>query len=141
MCPVTNEPMIALQLSGVEIDYCAACQGVWLDEGELELISGLAGVAPGVLTKALRETAGRPHDRRRCPRCRCRLQAIEAGAGDPIKLDRCPRGCGLWFDKDELRDFICRFDTGEAGAAASFFADLFGKDDGRWRSMVERKES
>ena len=30
MCPVTNEPMIALQLSGVEIDYCTACQGVWL---------------------------------------------------------------------------------------------------------------
>jgi hypothetical protein len=29
--------------SGVEIDYCPACRGVWLDRGELDKIIGSAG--------------------------------------------------------------------------------------------------
>ena len=38
-CPVCkNEPMVVLELRGVEIDYCLKCKGIWLDKGELELL-------------------------------------------------------------------------------------------------------
>ncbi len=30
--------MVAFELEGVEIDRCLACEGTWLDAGELELI-------------------------------------------------------------------------------------------------------
>jgi Zn-finger nucleic acid-binding protein len=32
--------------SGIEIDYCPECRGVWLDRGELDKIIERAGVPP-----------------------------------------------------------------------------------------------
>jgi len=37
-CPVDHEPLIMTERSGVEIDYCPKCRGVWLDRGELDKI-------------------------------------------------------------------------------------------------------
>ena len=41
LCPVCNdEEMLILEYNDVEIDYCNECSGIWLDEGELELLIG-----------------------------------------------------------------------------------------------------
>ncbi len=49
-CPVDNETLVMADRSGVEIDYCPKCRGVWLDRGELDKIlertSGPAPAAP-----------------------------------------------------------------------------------------------
>lgn len=37
-CPVDGETLLMTQRSGVEIDYCPKCRGVWLDRGELDKI-------------------------------------------------------------------------------------------------------
>jgi uncharacterized protein len=37
-CPVCNIPLNMMDRSGVEIDYCSKCRGVWLDRGELDKI-------------------------------------------------------------------------------------------------------
>ena len=37
-CPIDNETLMMAERSGVEIDYCPKCRGVWLDRGELEKI-------------------------------------------------------------------------------------------------------
>ena len=37
-CPVDHEPLIMMERSSVEIDYCPKCRGVWLDRGELDKI-------------------------------------------------------------------------------------------------------
>src|SRR3546814_6294574 len=37
-CPVDNETLVMTERSGVEIDYCPRCRGVWLDRGELDKI-------------------------------------------------------------------------------------------------------
>lgn len=37
-CPVDNETLVMADRSGVEIDYCPKCRGVWLDRGELDKI-------------------------------------------------------------------------------------------------------
>ncbi len=37
-CPVDNETLQMTERSGVEIDYCPRCRGVWLDRGELDKI-------------------------------------------------------------------------------------------------------
>ena len=43
-CPVCASDLRAMDRSGVEIDYCPQCRGVWLDRGELEkLIDRSAG--------------------------------------------------------------------------------------------------
>ena len=46
-CPVDNETLVMADRSGVEIDYCPKCRGVWLDRGELDkIIDRAAGGAP-----------------------------------------------------------------------------------------------
>lgn len=37
-CPVDGETLVMSERSGVEIDYCPKCRGVWLDRGELDKI-------------------------------------------------------------------------------------------------------
>ena len=37
-CPVDGTQLVMTDRSGVEIDYCPACRGVWLDRGELDKI-------------------------------------------------------------------------------------------------------
>ena len=37
-CPVDNELLQMTERSGVEVDYCPRCRGIWLDRGELDKI-------------------------------------------------------------------------------------------------------
>lgn len=37
-CPIDGETLVIADRSGVEIDYCPKCRGVWLDRGELDKI-------------------------------------------------------------------------------------------------------
>lgn len=38
-CPQCRIALERVTLRGVEIDRCALCKGIWLDDGELELLS------------------------------------------------------------------------------------------------------
>jgi uncharacterized protein len=62
-CPVDQTVLQMSERSGVEIDYCPTCRGVWLDRGELDKILDRAaaelpssGPAPDPRT----ESAGYP---------------------------------------------------------------------------------
>ncbi|MCU0321535.1 MAG: zf-TFIIB domain-containing protein [Chitinophagaceae bacterium] len=37
-CPNCNVTLVMTDRSGIEIDYCPTCRGVWLDRGELDKI-------------------------------------------------------------------------------------------------------
>ncbi len=37
-CPVDGSTLQMADRSGIEIDYCPTCRGVWLDRGELDKI-------------------------------------------------------------------------------------------------------
>lgn len=37
-CPNCNVSLVMTERSGIEIDYCPECRGVWLDRGELDKI-------------------------------------------------------------------------------------------------------
>lgn len=37
-CPIDGSQLVMTERSGVEIDYCPQCRGVWLDRGELDKI-------------------------------------------------------------------------------------------------------
>jgi Zn-finger nucleic acid-binding protein len=49
-CPNDSALLVMSERSGVEIDYCPECRGVWLDRGELDKI----------IDRAESEVAGRP---------------------------------------------------------------------------------
>lgn len=35
-CPIDGTELLIAERTGVEIDYCPKCRGIWLDRGELE---------------------------------------------------------------------------------------------------------
>ncbi len=37
-CPIDGTALVMSERSGIEIDYCPSCRGVWLDRGELDKI-------------------------------------------------------------------------------------------------------
>ena len=55
-CPAcTEERLLITERSGIEIDYCGKCRGVWLDRGELDKL----------IERANEPTAVVPRDRDR----------------------------------------------------------------------------
>lgn len=42
-CPTCNVNLVMTERSGVEIDYCPDCRGIWLDRGELDKIIERSG--------------------------------------------------------------------------------------------------
>ncbi|MFJ6028617.1 zf-TFIIB domain-containing protein [Pseudarthrobacter sp. NPDC092424] len=44
-CPLDSVELVMTERSGVEIDYCPQCRGVWLDRGELDKILDRAAAA------------------------------------------------------------------------------------------------
>lgn len=71
-CPVDNETLVMSERSGVEVDYCPKCRGVWLDRGELDKIlersaaEGVGGHRPQVSDqRAPREVGGYPQKKKK----------------------------------------------------------------------------
>ncbi|GAA4380662.1 zf-TFIIB domain-containing protein [Nocardioides caricicola] len=46
-CPTDQTTLVMSERSGIEIDYCPTCRGVWLDRGELDKIIERAASQPG----------------------------------------------------------------------------------------------
>jgi Zn-finger nucleic acid-binding protein len=61
-CPVDGEELVITDRSGVEIDYCPKCRGVWLDRGELDKIIDRSS---GGGTSPVQETRSSPDGKRK----------------------------------------------------------------------------
>ena len=125
LCPVCNDDMLILEYDNVEIDYCNDCSGIWLDEGELELLLGSFDNDSPVI-KALTEKVTSPRKTdRRCPVCDKNMLLVDISVADnpaAVEIDKCPRNHGLWFDNGELQQIIA---SAKGEPVAEFLSDLF----------------
>jgi len=122
--------MITLELADVEIDHCVGCGGIWLDAGELELLMGDSRKAAALLDSFQEDTtaAERP---RKCPICKRKMAKVVVGLSEPVlRIDRCRRSHGLWFDRGELEDVLARGRLDMDSRVQRLLADMFGKDPG-----------
>ena len=104
-CPGCSYPLIVLEVEGVEIDHCLACGGVWLDGGELELLLTDAANKDELMKSLAADVAGK-EKKVRCPICAKQLDKVHCGVDKKIRLDKCPKNDGLWFDRGELLEVI-----------------------------------
>ncbi len=64
-CPNDGTALVMTGRSGVEIDYCPTCRGVWLDRGELDkIIERSAQTPPAPPQAQVQETSGDSSDRK-----------------------------------------------------------------------------
>lgn len=57
-CPqCKDQTLLMADRQGVEIDYCSACRGIWLDRGELDKLLEHAATASAALADGAKRTA------------------------------------------------------------------------------------
>jgi hypothetical protein len=59
-CPTCAIDLVMSERSGIEIDYCPTCRGVWLDRGELDKIIERSQSIRAEAPPAVRAEAGQP---------------------------------------------------------------------------------
>jgi Zn-finger nucleic acid-binding protein len=94
-CPVCRVPLAMSERSGIEIDYCPQCRGVWLDRGELDKIIDRS--APETAPAALQSPAPQPS----APLHQSGGQNPWSGGG----LDHGGYGHGDRHDRERERDY------------------------------------
>lgn len=62
-CPIDGTQLVMAERSGVEIDYCPQCRGVWLDRGELDKIIERGAVQAAPQPQPQARSAQRGDDR------------------------------------------------------------------------------
>lgn len=118
--------MITLELEDVEIDHCTDCGGIWLDASELELLLVEPVKAKQLLNSFKIDTAS-TESSRKCPICDKKMSKILVSVSTPaLLIDKCPKGDGLWFDKNELQNILDRVELDENNKIRKLLADMFG---------------
>lgn len=57
-CPNCSTQLTITDRSGIEIDFCPQCRGVWLDRGELDKIVERSGKTPGQVGEKRKKREG-----------------------------------------------------------------------------------
>jgi Zn-finger nucleic acid-binding protein len=105
-CPKCSSPMEPVVFSGVTVDRCLACEGIWFDGTEhrdLKKIKGAEAVDTGSVK------VGREHDKMAgvpCPVCGTAMLVKPDPYQPHIHYDVCPESHGVYFDAGEFRDFV-----------------------------------
>lgn len=107
--------------SGIEIDYCPTCRGVWLDRGELDKIIERSLGGPTTAASPSPSVSPRPEDR------------DDRYAIQPTQR---PRDDDRYDDRPERRDF-----DGDRSDGDRFGSDRFDDRDGGQRRPKKRRES
>ena len=95
--------------SGVILDACPLCGGVWLDKGELERIETRAERSEGpratsvdFVRRAYEEARRVPREPLSCPSCGEEMAPREWSIGTLVMVDVCLECRGVWLDGGEL---------------------------------------
>lgn len=106
LCPRCRMPMFVGTASGVVVQGCGTCGGVWLDAASARRVAealpadalNLAQNVAGFAKMAADLDAPAP-----CPVCAKRMQRSRVALAN-LEIDVCPAH-GTWYDKSELHRF------------------------------------
>lgn len=65
-CPHCNETLLMSERHNIQIDYCPACRGIWLDKGELDKMLEYAAVkteTTSTYKSEMYDAAGKRHNK------------------------------------------------------------------------------
>ncbi len=104
-CCKCHTQMKRKAIDGVLVDSCPTCEGIWLDDGELEMLRDHEG--KGIEELCVEARAEAVVDKNRivttrgmCPRCQATGLTPKITGG--VALDICPGCKGIYFDWGEL---------------------------------------
>ena len=103
-CPRCKSLLIVVEFQEIELDWCPACEGLWFDSGEMELVTAqMRGNAAVVVPRQKADTAEK---RLKCPECNRTMVKRLLGDAEPVVADVCRACGGLWLDHGELEQIV-----------------------------------
>jgi uncharacterized protein len=128
VCPKCHIDLIILRFKDVEVDLCQKCQGIWLDDGELQDLLAHDGNATQDPLLQFQNTEGRTPQGNPylCPRCDSPMQELTAQTKtSELAIERCGLGHGLWFDAQELQQLLASFSPATS-SSIKYLNEVFG---------------
>lgn len=108
LCPIDKIKLEKAILSGVEVDYCPKCLGLWFEEEELRLAKDYKDRNLRWLDIDLWKSEDKfkiSLTQKLCPQDRLPLYETNYGDSD-IKVDICNVCYGTWLDRGEFKKII-----------------------------------
>lgn len=105
-CPRDGTQLKIEHHHGIEVDHCPACNGRWLDHGELDDLEATTGATEDERRATI--AFGEKQSELNCPVCDKKMTAFNYRAYD-LELDTCEDNHGFWLDAGEegrVRDLI-----------------------------------
>src|SRR3989338_8135622 len=115
-----KQALVTLEYKSIEIDYCVLCHGVWLDQGEFEFLLESDGGQKTSCELDKEETWKSRETRQSCPICLIKMDKVLFGSGSSIRLDKCSKDHGFWFDGGELDAALHHSRPSEGGQLLNF---------------------
>ena len=108
-CPRCEVELKVINLAGVEIDICSACDGVWFDSDELDRVYNFYGdsleqteLAPAIARQSSFMNEKEGEKELKCARCSKPMLRKKFDDECAVLIDGCEQGCGMWLDAGEL---------------------------------------
>lgn len=109
ICPNCKKDILEkVNITGVEIDYCSQCHGIWFDEDELRQIKDIKDKNINWLDIDLWKDIKKfdiSRSGKLCPVCRMPFYEVRYGKSD-IVVDLCGVCKGIWLDEGEMKAII-----------------------------------
>ena len=121
-CPVCGIPFIIVERNNIEVNFCPNCEGFWLDNGELELLTEILGIEKYIINPNNLAFIKSNEKTYNCPKCNKKMGKVRI---NDIILDVCPDGDGIWFDKGELAKVLSENKTNSE--VINFLGEIFVK--------------
>ena len=97
-CPKCGAVLITKYYKGMlEVDYCPACRGMWLDYAELDRLEDVAFDEDEYKGSLIHRETEVPS---KCPVCSAHMLEFQYRLYD-LRLDACPAKHGFWLDAGE----------------------------------------
>jgi Zn-finger nucleic acid-binding protein len=97
-CPVCNADLIQAKHSGIDVELCQTCKGMWLSRQELEQLEDeVFDFGDDEKGSLMLGSATTTH---KCPECGKPMQGFQYRLYD-LEMDLCEDGHGYWLEEDE----------------------------------------
>lgn len=104
-CPACHSIMEPVDYSGLHLDVCPECAGIWFDSGELLALSRASDGAMESLEAKYQpniEVLSPEPVLKKCPRDGWALDRHRYDYDSPVKIDSCPKCHGVFVEDQEL---------------------------------------
>jgi len=103
-CPRCHTPLVIVEYLSIELDWCPACEGLWFNRGEMELLARKLGRDTEPIPAC--NAASCSEKPLKCPECNKTMNKRLMGEGLSVVADVCRICGGLWLDHGELEELL-----------------------------------